>query len=245
MSDAPALDDQSIDIEELSMPALAREISLQKRPNALLVKMMNVLEGKRQAKGLGWSRAWNKYGLNVFRTHRADIGGDCEYFKAATPFLKAFTESVPDHYISFVHELLEDPNAMGFTFYHNDDVDNEQYEGLTLSFGRKRAEDKTKRDRLDIILEDLRVDGSVDGRIDRLRIYICPWSHYADKEFHLIDKTELDQDDQRQCQALYEHCIRFYHEWKGDPERQWSHWSTRYIDYFGPRTFIPQNSSFT
>ena len=47
------LDDGSIDLGELSMAALKREISLQKRPNALLIKMMNALEKKRQAKGYG------------------------------------------------------------------------------------------------------------------------------------------------------------------------------------------------
>jgi len=244
MAEAPVLDDQSIDIDELSMPALAREISLQKRPNALLVKMMNALEGKRQARGLGWSRAWNKYGLNVFRTHTCDVRMDGDYVEPVIPFLKTFLAGAPEPFAAFADDLLNDPNVMAFTFYHNHEDENQQLEGLTLSFGRKRTEDKTKRDRLDIILEDRRMDGHVDGMIDRLRIYVCPWSHYAKKEFHLVEIAGLAKDDQEACQAIYDHAVRYYHEWKSDPERQWSHWSTRFIDYFGPRTFIPQNSSF-
>lgn len=50
--DTLKLDDNSIDPQELSMPVLAREIVLQRRPNWLLVKMMNALEEKRQRKGL-------------------------------------------------------------------------------------------------------------------------------------------------------------------------------------------------
>ena len=45
------LDKQSVDVKELSIAALTRELSLQKRPNWLLIKMMNMLESKRAAKG--------------------------------------------------------------------------------------------------------------------------------------------------------------------------------------------------
>ena len=134
---------------------------------------------------------------------------------------------------------------MAFTFYHNNDSDEKQFEGLTMSFGRKVPEDKTKRDRLDIILEDNREDGTVDGMVDRLRIYLCPWQTYQEKKFHLIELNSLDATQQSIAQDLYKHCIDHYHQWKGEEERQWSHWSVRFIEYFGPRSFIPKGSSFT
>lgn len=239
------LDEQSITLDELSIPALTREISLKKRSTGLLYRMMNVLEKKRQGKGYGWSRSWNKYGVNVFRTHICEIEDDADYLNPIAPFLKKFLEDPPQPYADFIQDLIEDPTRMAFTFYHNSENDGRQYEGLTLSLGRKIPADKTKRDRLDIILEDLRVDGAVDGKVDRLRVYLCPWATYQDKHFHLQEVTELTDDQRDLAQELYDHCVRHYHDWKGEEERQWSHWSIQYIDYFGARNFIPQGSSFT
>jgi hypothetical protein len=239
------LDGESMALEELSIPALTREIALQQRPNSLLVKMMNTLEAKRQKKGLGWSRAWNKYGLNVFRTHISQRENDTAYLAPVLDFVQSFLGPSDIAQASFVKELLADPNLMAFTFYHNSERDGCQYEGCTLSLGRKRPEDKTKRDRLDIILEDERIGGRVDGVVDSLRIFVCPWFMYQHKEFHLVDVCDFSDDDHLACQDMYDHCTKHYHVWKGMEERQWSHWSVKYIDYFGPRSFIPQGSAFT
>jgi hypothetical protein len=133
---------------------------------------------------------------------------------------------------------------MVFTFYHNSEYDGVQYEGVTFSIGRKRPDDRTKRDRIDIVLEDKRVDGSVDGIVDRLRIYVCPWETYQTKKFQLLE-PKPDTANWSTVQPLYDHLVNHYHQWKSDDNRQWSHWSVRYIDYFGPRSFIPQGSSFT
>lgn len=239
------LDEQSIDPAELSIPALMREISLKRRPNALLVRMMNALEKKRQGKGYGWSRAWNKYGLNVFRSHTANMIEDGEYIAPVRPFLEEILPQLEEPYGEFIPDLLSDPKSMVFTFYHNNHSDGEEYEGLTLSFGRKVPADQTKRDRLDIILEDRRVDGAVDGAVDRVRVYVCPWDSYTDKKFHLAELTDFEPKQKISAQQLYEHAVSYYHQWKDDEERQWNHWSTRYIDYFGPRQFIPRGSCFT
>jgi hypothetical protein len=240
------LDAESLRVEDLSVPALMREMNLQQRPNWLLRKIMNALEQKRQGKGLGWSRAWNKYGLNVFRTHLQDQKRDPEYFAPIAPLLERLVALAPPSYQAFAAELLADPALMVFTFYHNHDSAEGQYEGLTLSFGRKVPGDRTKRDRMDLILEDRRVNGRVDGQIDRVRLYLCPWSEYQNNKNHfVVEKQGLETDPSGPAQVLYQSCIRHYHAWKGDEARQWSHWSARYIDYFGPRTFIPVGSSFS
>lgn len=241
------LDEASLRPEELSMPALMRELNLQKKPSWLLVKLMNALEKKRQAKGLGWSRAWNKYGLTVFRTHTQRLNEDADYFEPLQSLLNHFLADAPAHYRDFMADLLNDPHRMAFTFYHNHTgEDGKQYEGLTISLGRKVTADKTKRDRLDIILEDERVDGCVDGRVDRVRLYVCPLATYQEnKTFHLCEKTTLPVEDRKLAQACYQQCVAKYHLWKTDASRQWSHWSVRYIDYFGAREFIPRRSSFT
>lgn len=227
------------------MPALMRELTLQKKPAWLLRKLMNALEQKRQAQGLGWSRAWNKYGLTVFRTHMEPAGGAGELALVA-PLLQHVLASAPAHYRDFVNDLLGDPGRMLFTFFHNHTTDSgRQYEGLTLSLGRKVASDHSKRDRLDIILEDERRNGGVDGIVDRLRVYVCPWSTFGtDRTFHLSDTVNLTGNAQGLAQGLFESAVEQYNQGKSDDSRQWQHWSSRYIDYFGPRGFIPQGSSF-
>lgn len=238
------LDDESIHADELSMPVLKRELNLHQRPNWLLVKMMNALEQKRQKKGLGWSRAWNKYGMNNFRSHICDVGVDGEYLEPADAFLSGLLEKIDGEHRDFVKELLADPSRMVFTFYHNAEYDGVQYEGVTFSMGRKVPDDRTKRDRVDIVLEDRRVDGAVDGTIDRIRVYVCPWASYEANEFQLLEYGD-GADELADGQGLYDHLVDYHHRWKGEEDRQWSHWSVRYIDYFGARAFIPQGSSFT
>ena len=247
------LDSVSILPEELSIETLTRELSLRRRPNAFLRLLMNALESKRQAAGMGWSRPWNKTGLNVFRTHTHSLETDGEYLEPAKDMIRQLCGEAPDDYRRFSQELLNDPRLMVFTFYHNHESDEGQYEGLTLSFGRRVAGDPSKRDRLDLIIEDQRavMSGRVDGRVDRVRIHVCPWAHYSSAPVREHFSAIWSGGDiwtcsrLREVQSLYEHTVRYYHRWKGDESRQWTHWSARFIDYFGARTFIPIGTAFS
>lgn len=243
---ALVLDQQSIDPAKLSIPALMRELNLQRRPAALLVRLMNHLERRRQARGLGWSRAWNKDGLTVFRTHVHDPIVDAEYFAALAPIWERFLAGTSGER-AFVNELLADPGRMGFTFYHNRTApDGRQFEGLTISLGRKVTDAPGHRDRLDVVLEDAREGGEVDGLVDSMRLYVCPWSRYQNQGgHHRVDCTEPSGEELKCLQPIYHQAVAAYHAWKDVPERQWTHWAVRYIEYFGPRDFIPRHSSFT
>jgi len=240
------LDARSVTGDELSIPTLMREISLRERPNWLLRLFMNALEKKRQARGMGWSRPWNKQGLNIFRTHVASLREDADQFAPLAPFLDQFAPQIPADYADFLIDLLADPACMSFVFYHNHDHATGQYEGLTLSFGRRAAGDRARRDRADVILEDRRVDGRVDGEVDRLRIYLCPWERYArGREHFRLEAVDFSAPQRDAVRYLYRESVRHYHQWKSDEARQWSHWSQQYIDYFGPRSFIPIGTSFS
>lgn len=231
--------------EALSLGTLMRELNLKKRPSWLLRRMMNMLEERRREQGLGWSRPWNKEGLNVFRTHKIAPAQDGGFMREVGVFLEALQEGLPAAGREFSRELLADPGLMAFVFYHNHRDESGEYEGLTVSLGRKCAEDPGKRDRLDIILEDRRVNGAVDGNVDRLRIYSCPWSEYGADRRPRVHEEGAAGPNIELCQDFYQSQIDAYRLWRDEPLRQWSHWSIEYIDYFGPRAFIPLRSSFT
>ncbi len=239
------LDEHSIRPEELSAGTLMREINLQARPAWLLRKLMNALEGKRQAKGLGWSRPWNKTGLNVFRSHSHIHSEDGAVLGPVMKFVTDALAGAPQVYRQFAVDLLADPSLMAFTFYHNREDADTQFEGLTISFGRRVPLDSSKRDRLDLILEDQRIQGRVDGLVDRFRIMVCPWEEYRNDRQHLAMTSESRPSETLlAAQDVYEVCVRKYRDWRESEARQWSHWSQRYIDYFGPRRFIPAGTSF-
>ncbi|MSU60942.1 MAG: hypothetical protein EXS31_00875 [Pedosphaera sp.] len=239
------LDENSIRPEELSTSTLMRELNLQAKPAWVLRKLMNALEGKRQAKGLGWSRLWNKNGLNIFRSHVHHIAEDEDLLGPVKLFVASALSKETEVYWQFASDLLSDPTLMAFTFYHNYQAEGFQYEGLTVSFGRRVPGDPTKRDRLDLILEDRRMDGRVDGQLDQFRIFVCPWAEYQNGRRHLALTSEgMASDALKPAQELYWDCVRKHNQWKESEGRQWSHWSQRYIDYFGPRSFIPGGTSF-
>ncbi|MBL4889654.1 MAG: hypothetical protein JKX97_06505 [Candidatus Lindowbacteria bacterium] len=239
------LDKQSLDPKTLSMPALIQELNQQNKPNLILCKLMNILESKRMKKKLGWSRPWNKYGVNNFNTHILTLKDDETYIQGIYQAIKPVIQGFDTDYLSFIEELLNDPKMMAFTFYQNsvDDRDR-QYEGLNISLGRKCESDRTKRDRFDIVLEDLRVDGAVDGKIDRVRIYVNPFDKFSDEDFLFWEKSDFEPQEFEILQGIYDCGIKNYDQWKTEKSREWAHWSVRYIDYFGAREWIPQNSSF-
>lgn len=236
----------SPDLTNLSLPALTREIDLRRRPGRILRLLMNALERGRQAKGLGWSRPWNKDGLTIFRTHITDLRRDREHYGPLAGLLAALRPHIPDYWFTFANELLADPAGMSFVFYHNHEQAAVQHEGLTLSFGRRCEGDRSKRDRVDLILEDRRNAGRVDGLVDRLRVHICPWSRYRrDREHFALALNRFNPGESGAILPLYREAVRHYHLWKDQEERQWRHWSQQYIDYFGARTFIPVGTSFS
>ncbi len=249
------LDERSLTPEALSVPALMRELSLEERPPQLLRLLVQKLEKLRSAKKQGWSRPWNKTGVTVFRTHSCPLDSP-EHGLAIThaqTLIEVLAPSLTLQHQTYIDELLADPKLLFFIFYHNRAVPNahgvgdSEYEGLTLSFGRKFPQDKTKRDRIDIILEDKRCSrtGQVDGRVDLCRVMINPFSAYATGTTFSIAVTQEEfMKALPDVQTMYKQHTAIYDKWKTVPERQWDHWSNRYIEYFGRRSFIPQGSSF-
>ena len=79
-----------------------------------------------------------------------------------------------------------------------------------------------------------------------MRLYISPWSSYQQGQYMLRDLSGSDlQPDRAAGQALYREAVLNDHMWKTQEARQWNHWSTRFMESFGPRSFIPVGSAFT
>lgn len=247
-ADRPALELEagSIPVEELSLPTLMQELHLRQRPARWLRELRTKLAVKRQAGARGWTRPWNQYGLQVFRAHRQDPREDTGYFAPLGSVLAELLPQAPGPYRDFATGLFCDPTLRAFTFYHNhEDETGLQHEGLTLSFGRCVGTDTSKHDRLDLILEDRRRDGRVDGQIDRLRLYISPWAQYRqDQDHYHSEQAGQAVAIFTPARELYEHCVSHYHRWKGDEARQWRHASAPFFDHFKSRTFIPVGTSF-
>lgn len=238
-----ALDADSLDPSALSMETLMREIGLRRRPPLILRLMMTALEAKRQARKLGWSRPWNKTDLNVFLAHKLRPAQDRALLDVWRAGLEAACPGLPEPYRAFAAALWDDPALMAFVFYHNRSQAGEEYEGLTLSLGRKVPGDPTKRDRIDILLEDRRVDGAVDRRPDRARLIVNPFEAWARGEMWSCEPDPALRG--AALEPLYQRALEAYRAFSAEPGREWSHWAFRYIDYFGPRAFIPRNSAFT
>lgn len=237
------LDGRSLRPEDLTIGTLTRELNLSNRPPWILRKMMSALEAKRIEKRLGWSRPWNKQGMTIFRSHAVRWREDAALRGRAQAAWAEAAGRVPAPYAAFASGLLEDPGLMAFAFYHNRSGEDGEYEGFTLSLGRRCREDRSKRDRLDFVLEDLRIGGVVDGAADGARIYVNPWEMYRSGEFH-VERIAPGSGAGVQSARLYRTGVECYRQWKDEPSRQWEHWSARYIDYFGPRGFIPPGTSF-
>lgn len=239
-----ALDEPMIEPELLSINALMREINLRQRPVPELRSMMRILDKKRQARGLGWSRPWNKIGMTIFRTHRHLPGDESAGLRGAIETVRNYA---PEPLLSrpFIDELFADPACVAYTFYHDREAGGASYEGLTVSFGRHAPDDRTKRDRIDLILEDRRVEGRVDGCVDLVRIIVCPWSSYGvDRDHFRHEQCEFSDAERAHFDALYRSGVGRYVAWKDDKVREWNHWSTAYIPYFGSRLSIPVGTSF-
>lgn len=225
--------------------SLVKEISQDKAPPKLMVILMNLLEKMRQSRGMGWSRAWNKYGVNTFRTHKVKPDHDVEHIEDTHQLLDSITSVTGKEHNQFISDLFSDPGLMCFHFYNDREDDGIHSEGITVSLGRKVPGDASKRDRLDLVFDDNIVNLRADGQIDRVRIYVCPWDNYKEgRAYAVVDLQEIPESLRDVIQNYYERQIQSFHSWKRVPERRWAHWYTRYINYFGPRKSIPLNTNF-
>ena len=215
-------------------------LSRRDRPPAVLRFLMRVLESFRGARKIGWSRPWNKYGVVNFQSFRLNTKQDADLLEQAGDILTRECPSMPEPAARFVQELLANrEQLMGFLFVQEFTENGRQFEGVNLSLGRRTAGQPRYRDRLDLILESPVQDGVSQG-FSRLRIYVDPYT--GNKE--PLWSTILEHRVSDTTLALFQQLASLSWEWADNPERRWDHWTSAYIDYFGPRQWSMRKSYF-
>ena len=239
------LSDTGTDMEirdEKDYRRTVRVLEARSKPPWLLRAVMNALERYRQARKMGWSRAQNKYGLTVFATYRIDPRKDTEVVAAAFDgALQEFAGELTEADRGFLQELRTDPGLMGFAFVHDLVEDSRGFEGMTFSFGRRVAAEPRYRDRFDIIVERETTRGCPPAG-PRLRAYIDPFRRpieaFPARVFkHVEGVSEAPM-------LLCKRAVEMHASWSLRPERAWSHWTSDYIDYFGPRMMAVSGTLF-
>lgn len=233
---------KKIEIEtEKQYQEAMKTLGKRNRPNWILRLVMNALESYRQARKIGWSRPHNKVGVTTFSSYELDLKNDRkiaeEAFKAARV---EFIGEIDDQQISFLDDLKNDPGLMGFIFVHDREDKGHIYEGATFSFGRRTPSLPRFRDRMDFIVESA-IDNNGSRGLTSVRTIIDPFKQPISKYppvvlRHVCDeKTDPSWWFASESLALFDRASELHGEWSKIPEKQWDHWTSDYIDYFGPR----------
>ncbi|MDG4596104.1 MAG: hypothetical protein P9F75_10535 [Candidatus Contendobacter sp.] len=215
-------------------------LSRQDRPHAILLFLMRVLESYRAARKIGWSRPWNKQAVVNFQSFKLDAVRDHELLELGRDVLDAECAAMPAPARAFVDDLLaRRDRLMGFVFIQEFTDAGRRFEGGVLSLGRRAAEQPRYRDRLDLILESPVVEGHSQG-LARLRVFVDP--HLGKKE--PLWSTTVEPVHGVASGDLFERLAALSWDWARRPERVWDHWTSAYIDYFGPRQWLMRKSYF-
>lgn len=203
-------------------------ISKKDQPGKLMHFLMNSLETYRQSRKLGWSRPWNKYNLTVFQSFKLNFDKDTRLMELATELLENDI-AMPSSAHYFINEFLSDKkHLMGFVFVHEYMDDGQLYEGVTFSIGR--VKDKKFRDRIDLILESPVSDKKSLG-FSRMRVFIDPYTGAKEPLWTCTVSGNLTNS----AYQLFDLLSGSSWDWAEEKGRVWNHWTSNYIDYFGPR----------
>ena len=215
-------------------------LNKQNKPSKMLCILMNMLESYRQSRKMGWSRPWNKYGLKTFQSFKLNAQSDSELCHSAQNLISQL-EGVPTPAVDFIQQLLASPETlMGFLFFSEYTEDKQQYETATLSLGRKVSGNARVRDRFDIIFDALIKDNTAQA-LGRIRIFVDP---YLEGNKEPLWSVTLTDDIPADFFKLFAQLSHLSWQWQSIEEKHWDHWTSRYIDYFGPRSVTMESSHF-
>ena len=232
-----SVDTESRPIETEAQYALARKVLEQRsRPPYLLRVLMNAFESYRQARRIGWSRPWNKYGVRTFCSLQLRRERDLPLIQSARSVIRSQWPAAPTQAMHFIDRLLEDPGLMGFIFYSEIEHTSESHsvrrsESVTLSLGRICSIARRHRDRLDIVFDSMVGEDGQSQGLSQVRLYVDPWQGNKEPMWTAENSAAITAESTRVFGSL----CRTYTDHSIDPSYVWDHWTSSYIDYFGPR----------
>lgn len=215
-------------------------LNKQSQKPGILRALMRAMEAYRSARKYGWSRPWNKYGVMNTMSYRIRPTVDLELIYFAQQLMETECSQMPEGVKVAVHDLLHDrEKLMGFLFVQEcTDEDGMRYEGINISFGR--VNDKRYRDRVDIILESPIQQFKSQG-LGRIRVYVDPYNSERKDPLWVFESTTINGSE---TDLFFQQLAAISWEWAGDKSRIWDHWTSRYIDYFGPRQWQLEQTYF-
>ncbi len=217
-----------------------QELSQLSRPPRILCHLMNALETYRAARKQGWSRPWNKYWDSNFKSFSLDTDRDESLLTLAGEIIHGELSEMPESARVFAADLLgRREKLMGFVFVHEVTEEGEKFEGATLSLGRLAADKPRHRDRLDLIVESRVRDGESAG-FSRFRAFVDPFRGRSEPHWACVKAGP----HQLATEKLFERLAEASHAWVGEADREWEHWTSAYVDYFGPRQWSMDKSFF-
>jgi len=226
--------------DETSYQKTLNSLNKQNHPPRILCFLMNLLESYRQARKMGWSRAWNKYGLTTFQSFKLHATDDISLIQNTEKTLQSLPD-IPNDALAFMQNILDEPKRlMGFIFISEYAEGASVYESATISFGCKVKDNPRGRERFDIIFDCPIVDTQVQP-LSRVRLYVDP---YRDGEKKPLYQCNIKSPTSEELITLFEQLCDCSWQWHDNAEKIWDHWTSNYIDYFGTRQINIQSSHF-
>jgi hypothetical protein len=210
------------------------------RAKPVLKFLMGCLESYRAKRKMGWSRPWNKYGVMNFQSFQVHVDQDSDLLDLACRVMADECQSMPETASVFAHELLGDrARLMGFIFIQEYTENGRRFEGANVSLGSRPPGKSRYRNRLDMILESPIINDTSQG-FSRIRVYVDP---YRAQEGPLWLGT-FEPVCGIAAADLFNRLAAASWTWAHDATRLWDHWTSAYIDYFGPRQWTLSKSYF-
>jgi hypothetical protein len=209
----------------------------------LLTPILETIYQYRCKRGFGWWRPWNREELKIFHGNIYENGSGLSYAEqikdSVIETMLLFTGYSDDGFIE--NTVISEDTIFRTLFHERVDEKGRKFEGITLSFSLQVESDMF--DRVDLIFEDILVDGEFDGEVNQVRLYLSPVSRYVENDYDLFYWDASDRKSLDVFQTAYRDSIYFYE--KDTKERAWSEWQHRYLSNFQKRTEVVQSSSFS
>lgn len=194
-------------------------------------------------RGVDIFRPWNREEVKIFHVNLYKDESGREYIEqirdSVVETMLLFT-GYPD--VEFIDKVMLSKSTIFHTFFHQRlDEKRRWFEGVTLSFALEI--DRNRFDRVDLIFEDIALDGEFDQEVNQVRLYISPFDRYLSNDYDLLYWDASDRKSLDTFQTGYKDTIHFFNRDRKD--RELKSWKYKYLNNFQEINKNLKNSSFS